>query len=174
MFFSPTHPGACWNSFTLNIYSNGFDVEIRKLQFIFVMNQFLLLWGLMKEIQFSEVVREGVKKKPVKKRPGWPLGLTPSLPRSGQENVKFFDFYFWLYILIIYDSKRILPQKNIFWPLTPPCSPTHPPKSHLETFHDIHGFSCLGTVKRASKMHFSASSQWSKICFGYQWTIFNG
>ena len=24
------------------------------------------------------------------------------------------------------------------------------------------------------KMHFSASSQWSKICFGYQWIIFNG
>ena len=106
------------------------------------------------------------QKKTVKKRSGWLLGLTP-LPQSGQENVKFSDFYFRLYILIIYDLKRILPQKNIFWPLTPPCSPTHPPKSHLETFHDIHGFSCLGTVKRASKMHFSASSQWSKICFGY-------
>ena len=42
-------------------------------------------------------------------RLGWPP--LPPLPRSGQENVKFFEFYFRLYILIIYDSKRILPQK---------------------------------------------------------------
>ena len=28
--------------------------------------------------------------------------------------------------------------------------------------------------KNTSKMHFSASSQWSKICFGYQGIIFNG
>ena len=27
------------------------------------------------------------------------------------------------------------------------------PKSHLKTFHDIHGFSCFGTDKKALKKH---------------------
>ena len=52
--------------------------------------------------------------------------------------------------MIIYDLKLILP-KNIFLP----------PKIPLEAPGDT------------SKMHFSASSQWSKICFGYQGIIFN-
>ena len=47
---------------------------------------------------------KGSKKKTVKSgqadRLGWP---PPPLPRSGQENVKNFDFDFWLWFMIIYD-----------------------------------------------------------------------
>ena len=63
--------------------------------------------------QLDGMLREGVKKKTGKKRSGCPLGLPPP-PRSGQENVKIFDFDFRLKILIIYDSKRILPKKMFF------------------------------------------------------------
>ena len=56
-----------------------------------------------------------------KKRSGWPLGLTP---RSGQENVKKINFSFWLWFMVKYDLKRVLPKK-IFLPQTPP--PTPPP-----------------------------------------------
>ena len=50
--------------------------------------------------------------------------------------------------MIIYDLKLILPKKKFdhrkfLWRL-------------LETLHDIHGFSCLGAVKKAIKIHQNA------------------
>ena len=65
-----------------------------------------------RRIQIFCILREGVKKNG-EKRSGWPHGLTlpPPPKRRGQENVKNFHFDFRLKILIIYDSKRILPKK---------------------------------------------------------------
>ena len=52
-----------------------------------------------------------------------------------------FDIGLWLYMTY----NEFYPKKEFFdhWP----------PQIHLETIHDIHGFSCLGTVKKALKIH---------------------
>ena len=96
-------------------------------------------------------IREVIKKKNGKKAvrlTAWVVPPSPS-PEAVRKMWNFltfiFDFIFWLYTT----QNEFYPKKIFFdhWP------PTHPPKSHLETFHDIHGFSCLGTVKKALKIH---------------------
>ena len=72
------------------------------------------------------------QKKTVKRRSGWPLGLTPPSKRSG----KCEKFRLWLSTLesFIYDSKRNLHKKIIFWQIS--CLGVWWPKwSNLPKFH---------------------------------------
>ena len=68
------------------------------------------------QLRSNSLLREvfKFKNKTVKKRSGWPLGLTSPPSWSGQGNVKYFDFDFWLKFMIIYDLKLILPKKYFF------------------------------------------------------------
>ena len=86
------------------------------------------------------------QKKTGKKRSGWPLRLTPPpMKRSGICEI------FWLWFLtFVFDyiwpktnstkKKKKIDHGKFLWGL-------------LETLHNIHGFSCLGAVKKAIKIH---------------------
>ena len=93
----------------------------------------------------SQMDEREVIKKTGKKRSGWLLGLTPApMKRSGKCEIC------WLWFLtLVYDyiwpktnftKKIFFDHRKFLWRL-------------LETLHDIHGFSCLGAVKKAIKIH---------------------
>ena len=67
-------------------------------------------------------------------------------------------------------SCKKTPKKN-FLTTDPPLTPL--PAGTRKKFGICQNF-LTWPYKTTLKMHFSASSQWSKICFGYQGIIFNG
>ena len=92
-------------------------------------------------------VREGFKKKTVMNRSGWPIGLTPPPPPMNRSG-KCETFLLWFFTLVYdyiwpktnFTKKIFFDHRKFLWRL-------------LETLHDIHGFSCLGAVKKAIKIH---------------------
>ena len=94
---------------------------------------------------FVTSIREVIKKKTVMKQSGWPIGLTPPpMNRSGKCEI----FLLWFFTLVYdyiwpktnFTKKIFFDHRKFLWRL-------------LETLHDIHGFSCLGAVKKAIKIH---------------------
>ena len=77
-----------------------------------------------------------------------------------------FDFGLWLYMTY----NKFYPT-NFFLTTDPPLTPL--PAGTRKKFGICQNF-LTWPYKTTLKMHFSASSQWSKICFGYQGIIFNG
>ena len=94
-------------------------------------------------------------------RLGW-----PPPKRSGKcEN-------FWL-LTLVYDYIWLVTNftPQFFLTTYPPLPPL--PAGTRNKFGICQNF-LTWPYKTTLKMHFSASSQWSKICFGYQGIIFNG
>ena len=113
----------------------------------------------------------GQKKKLWKSGQADHLGWPPSPPpkRSGKCEK------FWIWVLtLVYDHIWLItnftPPKK-FWTTDPPLPPL--PVGTRKKFGIYQNF-LSWPYKNTLKMHFSASSQWSKICFGYQGIIFNG
>ena len=91
----------------------------------------------------SPCLGKASKKKREKSSQADRLGWPP--PEAVRKMWKFstltFNFRFWFYTT----QFEFYPKKKFFdqWP----------PQIHLKTFHDIHGFSCHGTVKKALQIH---------------------
>ena len=125
------------------------------------------VWSCYKTKTFKEI-REGVKKREKAVRlTAW---VDPPSPEAVRKMWKIltltFDFGLWLYMTY----NKFYPT-NFFLTTDPPLTPL--PAGTRKKFGICQNF-LTWPYKTTLKMHFSASSQWSKICFGYQGIIFNG
>ena len=99
--------------------------------------------GLTESVTKGNVHKKKLLKSGQADRLGWPPPPAP-MKRSGKCEI------FWLWLLtLVYDyiwpktnftQKIFFDHRKFLWRL-------------LETLHDIHGFSCLGAVKKAIKIH---------------------
>ena len=97
---------------------------------------------------------------------GWPPPSPEAVRKMWKILTLTFDFGLWLYMTY----NKFYPT-NFFLTTDPPLTPL--PAGTRKKIGICQNF-LTWPYKTTLKMHFSASSQWSKICFGYQGIIFNG